>query len=487
MGEGKYATRDSLRAAGVEPSADLLAHACEGLHRAFPSRSAKHVVTLGQGAMLALLFSLTAAAIRAAPWMAWHVAHAAAYALCCMAIFWRLFAAASLERPRITSLYSPAPGQSWPIYTILCPLYREANVVFDLVAALERIDYPKHALDIKLLVEADDLDTLAAALAAAREPHIEVVFIPASKPRTKPKALNVGLGLTRGDYVVVYDAEDRPHPAQLRAALTAFEEHGDSLACVQAPLVIDNAKASWIARQFAAEYAIQFGGILPLLSRLGLPLPLGGSSNHFRTDVLHKVGAWDPYNVTEDADLGYRLAREGFAARMIAPPTFEEAPTTFSAWLGQRTRWIKGHLQTYLILAREPFSTSRQLGFGGVFALHMTLGAGIAGSFLHGPLTLLLLAAAITPFDLLAGPDLILVMFSYCVAAFAALTATAISGELGHLRAALTMPLYWPLSSIAALRAVFALIFRPHYWSKTAHGMSQRASHMRRNDLSETA
>ncbi|MGE0743238.1 MAG: glycosyltransferase [Hyphomonadaceae bacterium] len=152
---------------------------------------------------------------------------------------------------------------------------------------------------MKLLIEADDVDTLAAALAVARAEHIEIVTIPACAPRTKPKALNVGLARARGEYIVVYDAEDRPHPQQLRAAIATFEDGGDRLACVQAPLAIDNAEQSWIARQFAAEYAIQFRELLPLLARLGLPLPLGGTSNHFRTDILRQLGGWDPYNVRE--------------------------------------------------------------------------------------------------------------------------------------------------------------------------------------------
>lgn len=167
-------------------------------------------------------------------------------------------------------------------------------------------DYPKHALDIKLLVEGDDVETMAAALAVSGPAHIEVVIVPASAPRTKPKALNVGLGRARGDYVVVYDAEDRPHSMQLRAALAAFEDGDERLAGVQAPLAIDNANASWLARQFAAEYAIQFRELLPLLARMGLPLPLGGTSNHFRVDVLRASGGWDPYNVSEDRE-NFRL------------------------------------------------------------------------------------------------------------------------------------------------------------------------------------
>lgn len=170
-------------------------------------------------------------------------------------------------------------------------------------------DYPADALDIKLLIEGDDIDTLSMALATVRTTNIEIISIPPSNPRTKPKALNVGLERALGDYIVVYDAEDRPHPQQLRAALAAFEDDAE-LACVQAPLVIDNADASWISRQFAAEYAIQFRQMLPLLAQLKLPLPLGGTSNHFRIDALRQVGGWDAYNVSDDrANFANKLNR----------------------------------------------------------------------------------------------------------------------------------------------------------------------------------
>lgn len=286
---------ESLRPASATLSADELDAARFGFHQAFPRQSARRTFHITQLIAIGILGVGVWWSFSVAPALAWRVLHLSALALFATAILWRLFAAAQLA-PLLSRLASPA---EWPTYTILCPLYREANVVADLVAALDRLDYPREALDIKLLVEGDDVDTLAAALAVAGAPHIEVVIIPAAAPRTKPKALNAGLLHARGEYVVVYDAEDRPNPVQLRAALAAFEDGPANLACVQAPLDIDNANASWIARQFAAEYAILFRGVLPLLARLRLPLPLGGSSNHFRIDALRAVGGWDPYNVRE--------------------------------------------------------------------------------------------------------------------------------------------------------------------------------------------
>lgn len=267
-----------------------------GFHRKHPQRSARRVFYFTQ--MLA--FSLIAAGLywlfTHAPNTTFFALHIAALVLFSAAIAWRLAAASILTQV----LWRIAEPTECPAYTVLCPLYRETSVVADLVAALERLDYPRDALDVMLLVEEDDHETLQAISRIVRLPHIEVVIIPPSTPRTKPKALNAGLALARGQYVAVYDAEDRPHPQQLRAALAAFEDGDRKLACVQAPLAIDNANAAWIAQQFAAEYAIQFNEILRLLSLLQLPLPLGGSSNHFRTDILRASGGWDPNNVSKD-------------------------------------------------------------------------------------------------------------------------------------------------------------------------------------------
>lgn len=456
--------------AAVEVEAATLTEARLGFHRASPARSAKRVVHWTQVLSLAALGYGVYLAVLSDAALTFRIFHAATFALFAAAILWRLIAAAQLT-PLLSRLAEP---ERWPTYTVLCPLYREAVVVPDLVGSLDRIDYPQDALDIKLLVESDDVETFAAALAMAGAPHVEVVLVPPATPRTKPKALNVGLARARGDFVVVYDAEDRPHPQQLRAALAAFEDD-PALACVQAPLVIDNAPASWISRQFAAEYAIQFRQMLPLLAQLGLPLPLGGSSNHFRTELLRAAGGWDPFNVTEDADLGYRLARERLRAGVIAPPTYEEAPISFAAWRAQRARWIKGHLQTWLVLMRNPLRTAREMGFRAFVAMQLVLGGGLAAAFAHGPLALVVLIAAISPNHLLAPADFTLALTGYCVAVFSALTAAALSGETSHVRAAPTMPFYWPLATIAAAYALFDLAFRPHHWAKTRHGVSPRA------------
>lgn len=254
--------------------------------------------------------------------------------------------ASLIRRP---SFPKPArvPDRELPVYTIIAALYRESESVAGLIHALQALDYPAEKLDIKIAIEADDLATRAAIEKLNPPDHIEIIIAPNIGPRTKPKALNCALNFARGSFIVVFDAEDRPEPDQLRKALDAFRQHGDDVVCAQASLCIDNGGDSWLSRMFAAEYAGQFDVFLPGFSAMRLPLPLGGSSNHFRTQALRQAGAWDAYNVTEDADLGLRLARFGFRSVMIGSTTFEEAPARFGAWLRQRTRWLKGWMQIF--------------------------------------------------------------------------------------------------------------------------------------------
>jgi cellulose synthase/poly-beta-1,6-N-acetylglucosamine synthase-like glycosyltransferase len=206
-------------------------------------------------------------------------------------------------------------------------------------------DYPREKLDIKIVIEEDDTDTADALASCRLAIPFEVIVAPPGGPRTKPKALNAALQFARGSFTVVFDAEDRPEADQLRKALAAFDAD-PQMVCVQARLTIDNVADSWLSRMFTAEYAGQFDVLLPGMAALRLPLPLGGSSNHFITEVLREAGAWDPFNVTEDADLGIRLGRLGHRCGVIASTTDEEAPAQFSPWLRQRTRWIKGWIRT---------------------------------------------------------------------------------------------------------------------------------------------
>ena len=233
-----------------------------------------------------------------------------------------------------------------PVYSVLVPLRDEAPMVRALADALRQIDYPPEKLDLHFVVEMQSLATVEAVQAELHDPRFELLLVPDALPRTKPKALNYALPMVRGEHLVVFDAEDIPEPGQLRLAASTFAAHPD-LECLQAELVIDNAGESLLAAWFAGEYAGQFGLMLPLLARLGLPMPLGGTSNHFRTSSLRAVGGWDPFNVTEDADLGVRLARLGLKTATIASRTGEEAPIKLHGWLGQRARWMKGWMRLF--------------------------------------------------------------------------------------------------------------------------------------------
>jgi glycosyltransferase involved in cell wall biosynthesis len=232
------------------------------------------------------------------------------------------------------------PDNELPTYTIVAALYREAASVDGLLRALGRLDYPPEKLDVILAVEADDAETRSAIERRTARLPVSFIVVPPGGPRTKPKALNAALPFARGEFVVIYDAEDRPEPDQLRRAYDAFARDGVQLACVQARLSIDNTEDGWLTGLFTAEYAAHFDVFLDRLSALRLPLPLGG-----RTHVLRHIGGWDAYNVTEDADLGMRLARLGYRSGMIASTTYEEAPARFAPWLRQRTRWFKGWMR----------------------------------------------------------------------------------------------------------------------------------------------
>ena len=379
------------------------------------------------------------------------------------------------------------PDRVLPVFTVLAALYREAASVPGLLAAIEQLDYPAEKLDVVIAVEADDRETRAALDAVRTRFPINVVAVPPGGPRTKPKALNVALPFARGLYTVIYDAEDRPETDQLRRALGAFRAGPANLACVQARLRIDNTEDSWLVRYFTAEYAAQFDVFMPGLARLGLPLPLGGSSNHFHTETLRKIGAWDSYNVTEDADLGMRLARFGYRTGMIDSTTYEEAPAHLDPWLRQRTRWFKGWMQTWLVHVREPRLLWRQLGPAGFVAFNLMVGGNALGALVH-PLLLVTLICGLLQSGggmwIGDGVSVFLLGMLYAATAVIGYLSSAILGWLGLSRRGLLSsawvllltPLHWIFLSVAAWRALHQLFAAPFAWEKTEHGLA-RSSH----------
>jgi cellulose synthase/poly-beta-1,6-N-acetylglucosamine synthase-like glycosyltransferase len=347
-----------------------------------------------------------------------------------------------------------------------------------LVEILRQLDYPPEKLDIKFIVEADEPDTRNALERLQLAAPFEVIVAPQIGPRTKPKALNAALPLARGTFTVIFDAEDRPEPGQLRDALDIFFAHDDRLACVQASLTIDNTADNWLTGMFTAEYAGQFDVFLPALTKLGIPLPLGGSSNHFRTATLRRVGAWDPYNVTEDADLGVRLARFGYRSVAIATATYEEAPAQVGSWLRQRTRWFKGWMQTWLVHIREPRRLLRELGLGPFLAVQLIVGGNVLASLVH-PLLIARVVAAFVFGSSMRMSSLseaafgVIILGGYLASALLGAVGLRRRGLMAHLWVLLLLPVHWLLLALAAWRALYQLLVDPYRWDKTDHGLAR--------------
>jgi glycosyltransferase XagB len=372
------------------------------------------------------------------------------------------------------------PEDELPTYAVMVPAYREPEVMPHLVACLGALEYPPSRLDVMLVLEADDHETLAAARALDLPAHIRIVEIPPSEPRTKPKALNFALTDTDADIVTIYDAEDRPDPLQLRKVASTLRAAGAEVACVQCELGYFNADENVITRWFATEYRMWFSRFLPQLSQADAAIPLGGTSNHLRRSVLLEAGAWDPFNVTEDADLGIRLRRLGHRVAVLDSVTLEEANTDFVNWVKQRSRWYKGYLQTWLVHMRTPRQLRRDLGWGGFVRFNLFVG-GTPLLALLNPVAwvLLLLWFAFQPQFILAimpWPIYYSGLLGWVVgnSLFYYLNLT-VAFELGLtrvFRAALLLPLYWVMMSLAAVKAALQLIVNPSYWEKTQHGLS---------------
>jgi cellulose synthase/poly-beta-1,6-N-acetylglucosamine synthase-like glycosyltransferase len=400
----------------------------------------------------------------------------------------RLFG--SLASPRQAASVIQVDDGKLPVYTIIAALYREAASVANLVASLRELDYPPEKLDIKLVIEADDAETRAALERLRLGAPFQIITAPNTGPRTKPKALNAALPFAQGTFTVIYDAEDRPERDQLRRALDMFLSDAD-LACVQARLTIDNTADSWLARVFTAEYAGQFDVFLPGLAALHLPLPLGGSSNHFRTAVLREIGAWDPYNVTEDADLGMRLCRYSYRSTVIASTTYEEAPARFVPWLRQRTRWFKGWTKTWLVHMWAPLRLLRDLGPAGFVTFQLVVGGNVLAAlvyplFIAGALYELATAVPGTT----QGPAATLLAGLHAATLVAGFLASAFVGWLGLMRRGLgatawvlvLIPLHWMLLSLAAWRALYQLLRDPYRWEKTEHGLAHSSRRLAISD-----
>jgi cellulose synthase/poly-beta-1,6-N-acetylglucosamine synthase-like glycosyltransferase len=368
-----------------------------------------------------------------------------------------------------------------PVFTVLVPMYKEPAMLPMLAQSLRALDYPLGKLDIKLVLEASDHETIEVASKLGLEGMFEVIRVPPSHPQTKPKACNFALQFARGEFLVIYDAEDRPEPDQLRKVVATFRKSSPNTACLQCSLSYFNSGENWLTRMFTLDYGLWFDQMLPGLERLNIPIPLGGTSNHFKIEVLRELHAWDPFNVTEDADLGVRLTQKGYRVGVVDSTTFEEASCHAGNWIRQRSRWMKGYMQTFLVHTRRPLHLMRTIGPLGFLGFVFFIG-GTVLSGLFNPLFWLLyvgwLIAAITGFEaVFPEPLLFLSLFNLLAGngalVFLNMLAPIRRGWLDLIPYSLTAFGYWVIISIAAYRGLWQLLSNPFYWEKTQHGVSK--------------
>ena len=408
-----------------------------------------------------------------------------------------------------------------PVYTILLPLFRESAVAPKLLKNIGSLDYPHDKLDVKLLIEANDCETGKALESEVLPPYCSIIVIPPGVIQTKPRACNYGLAEARGEFCVIYDAEDEPEKDQLKKAVLAFRsDKSGKLLCVQGKLNYFNARCNWLTRFFTVEYSTYFDLTLGGYQRFGLPLPLGGTSNHFRTKLLQTVGPWDPFNVTEDCDLGLRIYEKGYRTALLDSTTYEEANCKLGNWIRQRSSWVKGFIQTHFVHYRSIWGAVRKLGLWGAVGGYLAIGGGslmmLINPFFWGVLLLYLVlllhgwCCGIEPMTLIAGPQPDLGSYQgiaglrawplfYCGAEesyynslfsqiFFCISLVLLSANVlfigtgvaacikrkyySLIPTALCMPFYWMLISIAAWKGFIQIFTKPFYWEKTNHGLS---------------
>jgi len=380
-----------------------------------------------------------------------------------------------------------------PVYSILCPLYKEAHMLPQFLSGIEKLQWPKDKLDVILLIEEDDLDSVAAFKKMDLPAYLNIVIVPHSLPKTKPKACNYGLAFAKGQFTVIFDAEDIPDPLQLKKAYLGFKRSDRNVVCLQAKLSYYNATQNLLTRFFTAEYSLWFGMTLSGLQSLNTTIPLGGTSNHFRTMDLKQLFAWDPFNVTEDADLGIRLFKLGYQTAMLDSVTLEEGNSDVRNWIRQRSRWIKGYMQTYLVHTRESMSFVRERGIHALL-FHMIIGGKIAFIFINPILWIVTLLyftmyARFGPFIDTFYPQGVLyiaitsLIFGNYLYLFCHIMGCVKNKQWGLIKYIYLIPLYWVLISIAGSIALYQLIVKPFYWEKTIHGLHLKEDKTKITDL----
>ncbi len=378
-----------------------------------------------------------------------------------------------------------------PVYTVLVPVYKEKEVVSRLMQNIATLDYPQHKLDVRVLLEADDRETIDIVRSMDLPFNFTPIVVPSSTPKTKPKACNYGLLTARGEFVVIYDAEDQPERDQLKKAYLAFRDLPEEYVCVQAKLNYFNSAHNALTKLFTQEYSMWFELLLVGIMQTDVPIPLGGTSNHFRMNFLKKVGGWDPFNVTEDADLGIRLYKFRYKTAILDSRTWEEANSHLPNWIRQRSRWIKGYMQTWLVHMRSPVRFFRSVGLRGFIGYQaMILGTPLLpliNPLFWAMLLIWFMTRASWINEMFPGALYYIATAQFALGNFAfmymniigmyrVIRDCAVKGRqpfsYGLIKYALLTPLYWAAMSVAAYKALFQLIKNPHYWEKTDHGLT---------------
>ncbi len=469
-------TRDQLEKTVTGLFADQLSQAAEQKtpsHMSSRSWRANHALVWGAGILL-----LLCACLVTFPTAAFGAIYGVAIAILLLNSGLKIAACLASQKAEYSAVSPSAIPARLPKITLLVPLFRETDITDHLVARLREIDYPIALLDVLLVTESDDLTTRAALGKTTLPTWMRPLVVPVGSLRTKPRALNFALDFAQGSIIGVYDAEDAPAPDQLRIVAAHFANRGPEVACLQGILDYYNDSTNWLTRCFTIEYATWFRVVLPGLAKLGLVVPLGGTTLFFRREVLDHLGGWDAHNVTEDADLGVRLARAGYRTELISSVTQEEANGRFWPWVKQRSRWLKGYAITYAVHMRSPRQLWRDLGPKRFFGVQL-LFLGTLAQFVLAPLLWsfwLIPFGFAHPFVTLLSP----VGFWTLVGVFVAseLTNLLISaialraaGKTWLIKWAITLQFYFPLAAIAAYKGLLELAWKPFYWDKTMHGV----------------
>ncbi|MDA0323171.1 MAG: glycosyltransferase [Verrucomicrobia bacterium] len=454
------------------------------LSREHPELSAKVPVEVSQRQFMLIVCLVITAAAAWRPWETAKVFIAGATAFYVVITFYKLWlvylsghehAELKISDEEIAAL----DDDSLPVYSIMVPLYREPEVVPHLIAGLVRMDYPADKKNVQLLLEEDDDLTRSAVEKMDLPPGFEVTLIPESFPRTKPKACNIGLEYATGEYLVIYDAEDRPEPDQLKKAVIGFRRVVPQVICLQSRLNFYNPRQNLLTRWFTSEYSSAFDLQLPGLASLDSVIPLGGTSNHFITSRLRELLGWDAYNVTEDCDLGVRIYRRGYKSRMLQTTTWEEACSRIRFWIPQRTRWIKGYIQTYLVHMRDPRRLYHELGLANFLHFQILIGGMVIAVLINPVFWSLAMLWFMARSDALASlfPGPVFAAGAVCL--FAGNFVFTYVGAVGSynrkyydiVKYSLLAPIYWIFMSYSAWRALLQFFSDPFRWEKTQHGL----------------